>query len=67
MTPDRKKSNRKLSEKRPKAEYVIREVKIFKIISDTYINRHRGHGIKVNIIAGIVNMKTEKRLLKKAA
>jgi hypothetical protein len=42
-------------------ENVIREVKIFKILSDSYRNRRKNHGIKTNIVAGIVNMKVEKR------
>jgi hypothetical protein len=67
LSPEQKKFNRELSKKRIKVENVIREIKIFKVVSDIYRNRRRGHGIKINIIAGIVNMKTEKRLLKKAA
>ena len=67
LSPEQKKFNRELSEKRIKAENVIRDIKIFKVMSDTYRNRCKGHNIKINIIAGIVNMKTEKRLLKKAA
>lgn len=67
LSPEHKRFNRELSKKRIKVENVIREIKIFRAVSDTYRNRCRGHGIKINIIAGIVNMKTEKRLLKKAA
>ncbi len=67
LSPEQKKFNRELSKKRIKVENVIRDIKIFRVVSDTYRNRRRGHGIKINIIAGIVNMKTEKRLLKKAA
>lgn len=67
LTPEQKKFNRELSKKRIKVENVIREIKIFKVVSDTYRNRRKGHNVKVSIIAGIVNMKTEKRLLKKAA
>ena len=42
-------------------ENVIREVKIFKILSDIYRNRRKNHNIKTNIVAEIVNMKVEKR------
>ena len=42
-------------------ENVIREVKIFKILSDSYRNRRKNYSIKTNIVAGIVNMKVEKR------
>jgi hypothetical protein len=67
LTDEQRIHNHKLSKKRIKVENVIREMKIFKILSDTYRNRRRGLGIKTNIIAGIVNMKTEKRNMKKAA
>jgi len=61
LTPEQKKYNHELSKKRIKVENVIREIKIFKILSDSYRNRRRNHGIKTNIVAGIVNMKVEKR------
>lgn len=67
LTEEQKVYNHKLSKKRIKVENVIRETKIFKILSETYRNRRRGHGIKTNIIAGIVNMKVEKRTVKQAA
>lgn len=67
LTDEQKAYNRNLSRKRIKVENVIREVKIFKILSETYRNRRRNHGIKTNIIAGIVNMKVEKRNIKQAA
>jgi len=67
LTAEQKAYNRKLSEKRIKVENVIRDMKIFNILSDTYRNRCKNHSIKTNIIAGIVNMKTEKRNMKNAA
>ena len=67
LTPEQRQYNHKLSEKRIKVENVIRETKIFNILSDTYRNRRKNHSIKTNIIAGIVNMKTEKRNMKNAA
>lgn len=67
LTTEQKTYNHNLSKKRIKVENVIREVKIFNILSDIYRNRRKNHNIKTNIIAGIVNMKTEKRNMKKAA
>jgi hypothetical protein len=67
LTEEQKAYNRDLSRKRIKVENVIREVKTFKILSETYRNRRRDHGIKTNIIAGIVNMKVEKRNIKQTA
>jgi hypothetical protein len=40
-----------------KVENKIRELKIFKILSDTYINFGKKHDLRFNIIAGIVNLK----------
>jgi hypothetical protein len=45
-------------------ENIIREIKIFKFLSDIYRNRRKNHSIKTNITAGPVNMKTEKDCLK---
>ena len=67
LTAEQRAYNRDLSRKRIKVENVIREVKIFKILSETYRNRRRNHGIKTNIVAGIVNMKVEKRNMKQAS
>jgi len=61
LTTEQKTYNHELSKKRIKVENVIREVKIFKILSDSYRNRRKNHSIKTNIVAGIVNMKVEKR------
>ena len=67
LTAEQRAYNRDLSRKRIKVENVIRELKIFKILSETYRNRRRNHGIKTNIVAGIVNMKVEKRNMKQAS
>jgi len=67
LTDEQKAYNRSLSKDRIKVENVIRETKIFKVLSDTYRNRHKNHSIKTGIISGIVNMKMEKRNMKKAA
>jgi hypothetical protein len=42
---------------RVKVENVIRRLKIFRILRERYRDRGRGYGIKLNIIAGIVNLK----------
>ena len=47
------------SKGRIRVENTIREVKIFRIMADLYRNRRKGHDLKFNIIAGIVNRKTE--------
>jgi len=63
LTDGQKAYNRSLSKERIKVECVIREIKIFKVLSDTYRNRCENHSIKT----GIANMKMEKRNMKKAA
>lgn len=67
LTDKQKSYNHNLSKNRILVENVIRDTKIFKILSETYRNRKKGHHIKTNIIAGIVNMKTEKLKINKAA
>lgn len=49
--------NKGLSFIRIKVEHVFREIKIFKIMSDTYRNFQQKHNMRFNIIAGIVNLK----------
>jgi len=48
-------------------ENVIRVIKILNVLSDAYRNRCKNHNIKTDIISGIVNMKMEKRNMKKPA
>lgn len=64
LSKKQKQENHKLSKERIRVENTIREVKIFRIMADTYRNRRKGHNIKLNIIAGIVNRKIERRLQK---
>ena len=49
--------NRTLSSFRVKVENILAQIKLFKIIGERYRNKRRGYGVKMNIIAGIVNMK----------
>ena len=57
LTTEQKTYNHELSKKRIKVENVIREVKIFKILSDSYRNRRKNYSIKTNIVAGISNFR----------
>jgi len=49
--------NKKLSSERIGVEHKIRELKILKMVGQTYRNILRGYGLKMNIIAGLVNFK----------
>jgi len=55
LTKEQKKSNRELNRLRIVVEHVNRRLKIFKILSDRYRNRHRRFGLRSNLIAGIYN------------
>ena len=57
LTKSDKTRNRAVSRIRIKVENKIRELKIFGILAQTYRNFRHGYGLKMNIIAGIVNMK----------
>jgi hypothetical protein len=49
--------NRALSRIRVKIENVIAQLKQFRILSDRFRNKRRAYNLKVNIIAGLVNLK----------
>jgi IS5 family transposase len=49
--------NRALSRIRVKVENVLRQIKIFRILSDYYRNKNKRYNLKLNIIAKIVNFK----------
>ncbi len=55
LTKDQKKSNRQLNRLRIAVEHINRRLKIFKILSYRYRNRHRRFGLRANLIAGIYN------------
>jgi hypothetical protein len=55
LTKEHKKYNRELNRLRIAVEHVNRRLKIFKILSERYRNRHRRFGLRSNLIAGIYN------------
>ena len=55
LTKEQKKYNRELNRLRIAVEHVNRRLKIFKILSYPYRNRHRRFGLRSNLIAGIYN------------
>jgi len=57
LTEEQKLHNWRLASFRMKVENKIREIKIFKIMSETYRNFQKKHNLRFNIIAGIVNLK----------
>ena len=55
LTSEQKRYNRELNRLRVAIEHVNRRLKIFKILSYQYRNRHRRFGLRANLIAGIYN------------
>jgi len=47
--------NKTLSQKRIVVENVIRTLKVFRILKETYRDRHSRFGLRIILIAGIVN------------
>ena len=58
LDPDEKEYNRARSRVRVRVEHKIRQLKVFRILKEQYRNRRKGFGIAINIVAGIVNMKS---------
>lgn len=50
--------NQTLSRLRVKVEHKIGEMKVFRILKDTFRNKRRNYGLITGIIAGIVNLKS---------
>lgn len=55
LSMEDKRFNRSLSRQRIVIEHVNRQIKIFKVISERYRNRHRRFGLRCNLIAAIYN------------
>ena len=55
LTKEQKKYHRQLNRLRVVVEHVNRRLKIFRILSERYRNRHRRFGLRSNLIAGIYN------------
>lgn len=50
-----KQHNRSLAKLRVRVEHVIRRFKIFRIFSGRYRNRRKRFGLRLNLIAGLLN------------
>jgi hypothetical protein len=50
-----KQHNRALAQLRVRVEHVIRRFKIFRIFSGRYRNRRKRFGLRLNLIAGLLN------------
>ena len=59
--PLQKQINREISRRRIVVEHVIGRLKRFKIVSDRYRNRRRRYGLRMNLIAGVLNWMAVKK------
>ena len=55
LTPQQKAHNRALASERVLAENVIRRLKVFRVLKETYRHRRRRHGLRVHLLAGLYN------------
>jgi hypothetical protein len=55
LAEEEKQHNRALARLRVKVEHVIRRFKIFRIFSGRYRNRRQRFGLRLNLIAGLLN------------
>jgi IS5 family transposase len=57
LDKEQRQYNTALSRVRVPVENTIRRLKIFRILKETYRNKRKAYGQKINIIAGLVNLK----------
>ena len=55
LPPEEKQHNRALARLRVRVEHLIRRLKIFRIFSSRYRNRRKRFGLRLNLIAGLLN------------
>ena len=57
LTDKQKQYNRQQASFRMKVEHKIREIKVFKILSEVYRNFQKKHHLRFNIISGVLNLR----------
>ena len=55
LTSDAKKINKEISRRRIPIEHINSRFKCFRILSERYRNRRKRFGLRVNLIAGLIN------------
>ena len=60
LTEEQKQENRQLGKIRIRVEQVIRELKIFRILSERYRNRRKRFSLRMNLVAGLYNFELSK-------
>lgn len=55
LTDQQRGHNRTLASERVGVEHVIRRLKIFRVLKETYRHRRRRHGLRTHLLAGLLN------------
>jgi DDE superfamily endonuclease len=56
LSKEAKRANRKLASLRITVEHVMRDLKIFRILKETYRNKRKRFGLRLHLIAAICNL-----------
>ena len=56
LTYEQKQQNKRLATRRIVVEHVLRYLKRFRILKDTYRNRRKRFGLRLNLLAAIANL-----------
>ena len=59
LTREERRENRALAHFRQPVEHVIRRLKIFRVLKGVYRHRRRRFGLRLSLIAGLVNATTQ--------
>ena len=55
LTDQQRVHNRTLASERVGVEHVIRRLKVFRVLKETYRHRRRRHGLRSHLLAGLLN------------
>ena len=55
LTPQQLKVNQRLASERIPVEHVIRRLKVFRVLKETYRHRRKRFGLRLHLIAGLYN------------
>lgn len=61
LTQEQSVYNRTLAKERILAEHVIRKLKVFRLLKETYRHRRRRFGLRLNLIAALYNLDLDTR------
>ena len=56
LSKEQKRSNKNINSNRVFIEHTLRKIKIFRIMAERYRNRRKRFGLRLNLIAAIINL-----------